>query len=342
MTTLSQSNDIYIIAEIANTHEGDPEKLLQLFELAASTGADAVKIQIFNSQCLLSKFHSKYSLLQSVEIETVHWQTILPTIGKTKNVDLIIETFDLPSFLLAEQFGVADCYKIPTSDICNEALLTAAAKTGKKILLGVGGATFDEIVNAVEIFNHAQNDNIVLMHGFQNFPTKAEDVQLSRIAYLKANFKTIIGYADHVDAEFTEMARLLPAMAVAAGAQVIEKHITDDRSKKGVDYQSSLNPDEFCDFVKLMKLLPEMMGNDGKWSLTSAETEYRQLMKKQAVAATDIVVHTILDEQLLNYKRTDQAGLSPADIKPHIGKQFKRSLKADEPIVLEDLETKQE
>ena len=57
-------------------------------------------------------------------------------------------------------------------------------------------------------------------------------------------------------------------------------------------------------------------------------------MKKQAVAATDIVVHTILDEQLLNYKRTDQAGLSPADIKPHIGKQFKRSLKADEPIVL--------
>lgn len=327
----------YIIAEIASAHDGKPDFALRLFQLAAATGADAVKFQIFDRQSLISRFHEKYEAFGIIALPPQKWLDVLAECGRS-NVDVVVEVYDVPSLAVAEKSGVVKAYKIPTSDIGNTELLTLAARTGKQVMLAVGGATSKEIASAVDTLRPLTSPgNLVLMHGFQSFPTLIEDTNLERLRWLSRTYDLPVGYADHVDAEDREMARVIPAMAMAAGATVIEKHITDNRSRKGRDYYSSLSPDEFTDFVAFIRKAEIACGLADP-ALTQAEVTYRYLMKKQAVAAVDLTAGASLAATLIAYKRTGKDGISPADMQPLHGRKLKRAIKADEAITKEDFE----
>lgn len=324
----------YIIAEIASAHEGERDVARELFRKAAATGADAVKFQMFDRDTLLSQFHHKFNAFGIIQITPDHWTEILTEAGRS-DVDVHVEVFDETSLAVAEASGAVDGYKIPTSDIGNLDHLIRVAKTGKQVYLAVGGASMDEVQTAIKVLMPVCALAPVLMLGFQSFPTKIEDTNLARITALRQRFGLPVGYADHIDAGETELARILPAMAMGAGAWVIEKHITEDRSRQGRDYYSSLNPDEFVSFVKLMHSLAPAMGM-AQLELNQAEIEYRRLMKRQAVAACEIRAGEALDAAGVAYKRTGIDGLSPKDIGELSGMIFKRDKAVDEPIILED------
>lgn len=326
----------YVIAEIASAHEGDISLALEIFNHAASTGTNAVKFQIFNTDSLLSKYNDKYDLFKSIELEPSVWLELLSECS-SKNVDLIAEVYDFPSLELTERTGAIGSYKIPTSDIGNLPLIEEATKSNKPLILAVGGATYNEIEDALNIAEKHTTQPICLMHGFQSFPTRIEDSEISRIRYLKKAFGHAIGYADHVDASQHEFSRMLPIMALSAGAEVIEKHITNDRDRKGLDYYSSLNPDEFKSLVCLIRDMFPAVGKEENWELSAAEKEYRHLMKKQAVAAIDIPMHTKLTSQLFNYKRINGEGLTKDDIDSMEGSIIKKDINVDKPIMLGDI-----
>lgn len=325
---------VYIIAEIASSHEGDPSNAASLIKLAADSNADAVKLQLFRRESLLSRVHHKYDSFGEIQIEPNDWIDLLG-LAASLGVDVIVEAYDEFSLNIAEQSKSVTAYKIPTSDISNMPFLWQVAKKAKPIFLGIGGATPREVDEAVKYLLGRDVSELVLLHGFQNFPTKLEDSNLVWITQLRQKYNLSVGFADHIDANQYEMARILPSMAIGAGATVIEKHITFDREKKGRDHYSALNPNEFKSFVHLMKTVYESMGkvND---ELTAAELEYRYLMKRQAVASKKIKPGDLLEPDMVEYKRAGITGLTQREISNYYGYPIKHGKQPDEPLIKED------
>jgi N,N'-diacetyllegionaminate synthase len=326
-------NSIYIIAEIASAHEGDPEFAHRLLAAAAQTGADAVKFQIFCRDELMSKRHPKFESFGEIEIPPDAWKELLSS-AHNMEIGVVAEVFDERSLDLAVASNCVDSYKIPTSDINNRELIQSVCRTGKRLCIGVGGATEDEIDRAVELLR-ADSADFVLMHGFQSYPTLLGDTNLARIRALWNRYGMDVGYADHVDAEDSEMSNLVPLLAISAGAVVIEKHITDDRSRKGRDYFSALTPDEFTRFVEHIRCIECVMGTPAP-ELSPAELRYREDMKRYAVAAKNIDEGDVLNEASVAYKRIGDAGMTQTELKTIIGRSLMSSKSVDDPLMSGD------
>ena len=322
----------YIIAEIASAHEGRPDLAIDIAKYAVDAGCDAVKFQIFNRNQLLTKNNPQFNEFGEIEIKSDKWKDIINEVSN-KKIDIIIEPYDVESLKIAAQTELIKSYKLPTACIGDTELMEKMKETKKSVYIGVGGAKWNEIKRAVSVFKKSK---VTLLCGFQNFPTKLEDSKLFQILKLKTAFGCAVGYADHVDAEDKKMAQLMPALAFVAGATVIEKHITDDRSRKGRDYYSALNPDEFKSFVCLMRHLPDIIGVENEWCLSEAELQYRKFTKRYAVAARDIAIGKELDLKDIVFKRTNDEGLSAQDISEYAGREIVRSKKTDDPLTRED------
>ncbi len=323
----------YIIAEIASSHDGDPSLAGDILDHCIETGANAVKFQIFRRDHLMSPHHPGFDNFGEIEIAWPDWHPLLRRAAESP-LDLIVEAFDEQSLQLVETLGCVSAYKLPTSDIANPPFMAAVIATAKPFMIGVGGATNAEIEAAVEQVHRAKRQ-AVLLHGFQSYPTQLPDTNLARLKYL-SGFGLPVGYADHIDAEDRDLARLVPAMALGAGATVIEKHITDDRSRKGRDHYSALNPDEFKSFVSLIRQLFVAIGNESP-DLTEPELRYRHNMKRQAVAGRSIEAGTRIDYDHVDFKRTDEAGIGYRDFANVVGQRLKSDKQSNDPIRVEDL-----
>ena len=322
----------YIIAEVASAHEGRPELALKIAKYAVKSGADAIKFQVFNRDQLLTRTNPYFDEFGEIEISSKKWIYLLEQIS-IENIDIIVEPYDLESLQLAVQSGYVQGYKIPSANLGDSDLLKAALNTRKPLYLGVGGAEWGEIEQVISLLKGV---DYTLICGFQSFPTKLRDSNLFQIPQIKDFFGCSVGYADHVDAENHEMARIVPALAVSMGAKVIEKHITDDRSRKGKDHYSALNPEEFKSFVTLIGNLPNIIGEETEWSLSEAEMNYRKFAKRQAVAGREIAAGTKLGLIDIAFKRTNEEGLSHQCITKYFGRKFARSKKNDDPLTPED------
>ena len=180
--------------------------------------------------------------------------------------------------------------------------------------------------------------DVVLLHGFQNFPTKLEDSLLGKIPSLIKRYNCRVGFADHIDANDQELSRMLPSMAVAAGAQVLEKHLTLDRDKKSFDYYSALNPGEFRRFVEHIHRVGTAVGTDDLGIMSEAEVSYRNDMKKFAVMTEDVPSGSILDLSKVAFKRTTEPGLTHSDLNRIANRQFRRAVQKNRILSFDDFE----
>lgn len=325
--------DVFVIAEVASSHESDTRIAIRLLRAAAESGADAVKFQVFSARKLLVPKHPKFPSFTEIEMPPSEWQRIHKECLSV-GIPFIAEIFDEESLNLMEELGVS-AYKIHSTDIANPLLLEKVASTGKPLILSSGGSTFEEIEYAIGVCESKSNHNIVLMHGFQAFPTRLEDTYLSDIPRLESKFGYPVGYADHCDAE-TKHAFILPLVAIGMGASVIEKHITPDRSLKGRDYYSALNPDEFKYMVSLIKDVKGALGVE-RSGLTGAEEVYRKQMKKSIVAASRIKRDEEITLRHMAFKRTPELGVQPREYVNFVGKKAKDDIVENSLIREDDL-----
>ena len=241
-----------IIAEIANAHQGIPENALKLALASHKAGADAVKFQVYFADEMLSYEHPRFNHFKKQGFSLNVWKKLIKK-TKSKGIKVYCDVFGKKAFQVAKSNNV-DGYKIHSSDLNNLPLLNELKKTEKKVFLSTGGSTLEEINYAVQIFKKSKKIPI-LLHGFQSYPTKIENTDLGRLEFLRRIFKNNCeyGYQDHISAD-DSFNYLSPLIAVGLGASYIEKHVTLDRSKKGIDYYSSLEPHEFLKFKNLIKL----------------------------------------------------------------------------------------
>lgn len=318
---------VYVIAEMACAHHGSPEKARALITAAVESGADAIQLQLFSREYLMSPSHPAYGLLGKLQFSEQEWKDIYD-FARRHDIEVFACTYDIPSAALAISLGV-DGIKINSADLSNYELLGVVVESGIPFTLGTGASTVEEIASSLDFVKQKGGADcpVILMHGLQTFPTSINDANIHRVTLLRTLFRMPVGYQDHTDAD-TSLAKVIDLLAIGAGACMVEKHITLDRSLKETDYQAALEPGEFARYVQLVHDAATAMGRPTVGPLTEADFNYRKFQKKQIVAQRDILAGTALSKDDVVFLRTGSLdGFAPDQLSLLLGKPLKHKVK---------------
>lgn len=256
------NNRTYVIAEIGINHRGSIEIAKQLIDSAVRAEVDAVKFQTYITEKRAPKGNDEiFKILKDLELPFEAFKE-LKDYTSQYNVDFFSTPFDEESVEYLESIGM-DLYKIASFDVVNHKLLREVAKTGKPVILSVGMSNLDEIKEAYEILKEGTK-NIAILHCISSYPTKEEDAKLSNIYRLQEEFDCVIGQSDHTNDI------IVPLYAVAAGAQVIEKHFKIDEDFECIDAPVSITEEQMAKMVKEIRRIEKIFG-DVEFGIREAE-----------------------------------------------------------------------
>ena len=332
--TIGEGQPCFVLAEVASAHGGEADRALRMLESAFKMGADGIKFQLFRSSLLVVRRHPGRKDFDQIELSEKEWRKVLRE-AKASGLTVLVEPFDLPSLRLAQDES-ADGYKVHSTDMENPEFIRAVSAAGKPVMFATGGVPEDAVREALELAGAVP---VGLLHGFQTFPTPIEEIRFRELASWKERYRVPIGFLDHTDGG-SAFALVAPALAVSYGADLVEKHFTLDRSEKGFDYQSSLNPEDFYRMVELLRQAERAQG-DGPAAASDGAKRYHRLMARSIVAGQLIPRGEVLTGEMLAFKRTDvrfEPGYPPREAHRVIGRRATRPIQADETIREEMLE----
>lgn len=324
-----------IIAEAAQGYAGDNlPKALSLVDCAAAAGADAVKFQLVYADELCTEDYVHFALFRSLEMADGDWRAVASR-ASSLGIRLYFDVFGSRSLALADSLDVFGL-KLHSTDLFNLSLIRQVAQAStRRVILSAGGAFDEEVDEAVALLDGKE---LVVMHGFQGYPTETADNQIARIATMKARYAThAIGFADHV-VEGRPERFWLSAVAIGAGATVLEKHITRSLVLRDEDHESALNPDDFAIYCANMRQAFAAMGAASAAAMSGSERAYRDKMKKQVVAARTLEAGVVADEGSLALKRTSATAGVLRDIRAVAGRRLRRRVERDAAVRVEDVE----
>jgi N,N'-diacetyllegionaminate synthase len=231
----------YVIAEIGLNHGGDVGLAKSLIKSAARAGADSVKFQTYVTEKRAPKGNNAVrDLLQSLELPFEAFAELKAT-AEEAGVDFFSTSFDTESVNYLESISCA-MYKVASFDVVNRELLRAVAATGKPVIMSVGMADEAEIDAGYRILKTG-TDKIALLHCVSSYPLRDQDANLAAIYALQDRYDCVIGYSDHTPGIE------VPLLAVAAGAQVIEKHYRLTDTMECVDAAVSISEAQMREMV---------------------------------------------------------------------------------------------
>lgn len=323
----------FIICELSQTHEGSLPLAKMLVKAASEAKADAVKVQVFSADELAVPTYKHYQLFKQLEWPEKSWRELID-FSHQCGIKIFADVFGTDSLVMLSQNNI-DGLKIHGTDMRNTRLLKCVADIDLPILLSIGGGTIEEAKAAIAIVNsQGRKRPIVLMHGFQSYPTLVEHTNLNKMRYFKDQLGLSVGFADHIDGDHTLNFGLCAA-AIGMGAVVIEKHITISRILKMEDYESALSPDTFMKFVSNVRELDNAMGRYAD-ELIKVEEDYRKSTRKHVVAAKSIKMGQIIREEDITLRRAD-SNESPTDLIDVVGEKAKKDFEQNDIISLQSL-----
>jgi sialic acid synthase SpsE len=133
-------------------------------------------------------------------------------------------------------------------------LIKRIAKTKKPVIISTGMANLKEIDLAYKTAKKNGAKEIILLYCVSNYPSNISDYNFNNMRVLKERYNCRVGFSDH------STDNKIVATAVAAGAEVIEKHIALEGQKKGFDLAFSLKGREIKDYAQVIKETSLMMG----------------------------------------------------------------------------------
>lgn len=291
-----------MIAEIAGGHMGSPDQCLELVLAAIRCRADAVKFQFYKADELCNPDHADYALFKKLEFGMDTWRKIFARLREA-GVAIFADIFGPDSFEEARTLGT-DAFKLHAADLDNACLVEAVAKSGKPVLLGIGGHKRVEIYRTVKrIRSFSPDSPVVFLPGHQLFPTPPSEHSLDEIRWFSQTYKdmgVIVGCADHIDGG-DPLAVAFPLAAIGAGAVVIEKHLTLDRSRRWEDYESAVEPEDFARLVSLVRGLEAVSRKFPVW--TEGRQRYREKAAKTYFSAGALEAGAPLECEKLKFVR---------------------------------------
>ena len=304
----------FITFELGPTHNG-VASAKRLIKHAADAGADAVKVQIMDPDRLVADRTQpfSYGVLKNRttgEIETVEeplydilkrrfltaseWHEVkaysdslgmafFSTVGFDEDVELL------------EELG-CHSIKIASADVNHFPLIRRAAKTGMCIQLDTGMATLGEVEAAVDVIRQEGNEDIIIHQCPSGYPARLESINLNTIPTLKQMFPYPIAFSDHTPGYEMDIA------ALALGASLVEKTITEDRMTRSVEHVMSIEPDEMKSFVNTIREVEIAMGGKRRY-LHPDEREKRNAVRRSVFVRTDAKAGQTLSECDVEFRR---------------------------------------
>lgn len=295
-----------IIAETAFNHEGDKNYLLQLIDEISNTGISHIKFQVLiDCDEFVSELSAAYKISKTWCFSEAEWEEIFARV-EHHGLRLFLMPLDTKAVTLCERSTV-DFVEIHSVSF-NDFVLRERVKQkigNRKLVFGLGGRTLEEIELLKKDYAEKQ---LVLMHGFQAFPSKLDDVKLARLKYLMESFPgSSLGYADH-SAPDTNDAVYSSIYAYHLGARIFEKHVTLETER--TDSQSAFTAEQLSRYVNEMNRFESIVNEDkaNAFSFTDNEKNYRN-RQKQVVAIKEIKQGECFDESNLALKMHTEQGL---------------------------------
>lgn len=299
---------VFIIAEAGVNHDGDCGKARRLVEAAREAGADAVKFQAFSADrlaapdaeaCAYQQSHagaiSQQEMLRNLELSEGVFDE-LRRVAEESGLEFLATPFGVAEVEMLARLG-APAIKLASSDIVNVPLLRAAIRTGLPLILSTGAAELYEVDAAIARLSRAHAVmRFALLHCVSRYPTEIGGANLRAISTLVSRYGRPTGFSDHTSDVATG------ALAVAAGAVILEKHLTLDRDAAGPDHFFSLTPRDFAQYVAQARQAAAALG-DGCIGCTEGQREVRRLARGSLIARTDIRRGEVLTEDMLDVQR---------------------------------------
>jgi sialic acid synthase SpsE len=243
---------VFVIAEVGINHNGDIGLAEQLIREAKVAGADAVKLQTYVTEKRVPSDSPVFDILKQCEL-SFDQQRELFQLGADLGVMVFSTPFDEESVAFLNEIG-APCMKVASFDVVNTKLLGHIAATGKPVIISRGMADSNELDLALQTLDSTGSPYVVL-HCISAYPIHAlSDLHLSTVPALKERYACPVGFSDHWVGPDAAV------MAVAAGAQAIEKHFTLDTTMDGPDHVMSADPRTLRTMIEEIRRVEEAMG----------------------------------------------------------------------------------
>lgn len=347
------ANQTYIIGEIGQNHNGDVEIAKKLIDVIAEPVVDhlfgqelrsmnAVKmtrrdlneelsasemLRPYNNPNSFGKTYGEHRAFLELNDEQ-HFEVYRH--AKSKGLE-VVETLCAKGCLSMLRLFEPDRLKVASRDLTNLPLLAAMAETKIPMILSTGMTGKKELDDALEVITRYHSE-ISILHCLSQYPSEYQNINLLTIPYLKKHYPQFtIGYSDH------SIGILMPAVAVAMGAEIIEKHITLDRNMKGTDHRGSLEPDGIWRMVRDIRNTEYAIGESGIFA-SDKVAETRRKLERSIATLRSIQSGEIIEEKDLHLLSPGD-GIKWADRDQIIGKRAVKGIPENEIIYPNMLES---
>lgn len=337
----------FITFEAGPTHSG-LESAKRLVKLAADSGADAVKFQIFKPENLVADRSLTFTYQILADKKTGAVEDVTEPLydifvrrhlqnHEWRELKAYSDSLGLAFFAtIGDEEGLAlvesmKCHsiKVASADINHFPFLRRIARTDLCIQLDTGNASFGEIESAVDVIRSEGNSNIVIHNCPTGYPARLSSINLRMIPSLKTTFGCPAAYSDHTPGWEMDIA------AVAIGANLVEKTITEDRCTRSVEHIMSLEPPEMKDFIRAIREVEEAMGSTRR-ILSIDEKKKRLGIRRSVYLEKDVEAGQRLGDAVVSFKRPGY-GISPEVYETLIDLRFRTGLPVGHRLTIQDL-----
>lgn len=336
---IGNGHPCFILAEIAQAHDGSLGVAHSYIDAVADAGADGIKFQTHfadEESTLDEKFRvnfsyedaTRYAYWKRMEFTDDQLQGLFDH-ARERNLVFLSSAFSVKAVALLSNIGVP-AWKIASGEIENEILWSSILATNKPILLSSGMSSWNEIDAAVKVLS-ATGNPYAIFQCTSMYPTPLGSVGLNMIGELGSKYKVPVGLSDHSGS-------VIPAIsAMTLGASILEVHATFHKQIFGPDSIASLTIEELKYVVEARDAIQTMLSNPvDKDAMAKKLSSTKQLFSRSVALKKDAIAGTIIDAKMLTLKKPG-SGISPENMSDIIGKKLRQDCSAARLLTHDDL-----
>jgi N,N'-diacetyllegionaminate synthase len=337
---LGQSRNLcWVVAEVAQAHDGSFGMAHAFIDAIAHAGADAVKFQTHIAAAesttaepwrvkFSPKNETRYEYWKRMEFAEEQWHTLKRHAGE-RSLAFLSSPFSIEAVEILKRVGVA-AWKVASGELSNGPMLDRMLATGQPMILSSGMSTWDELDAAVAKVQATGHDLTVLQCS-SIYPTPPEKLGLNLLAQLRTRYGCKVGLSDHSGTVFAGLA------AAALGADMIEVHVTFSREAFGPDVSASLTLGELRELVDGVRFIRNSLAHPvDKDGMAGELAPLRRLFTKSIAALMDLPSGAALNESNIGLRKPG-TGLRADRLPGVYGRKLRRPLAAGTLITEDDL-----
>ncbi|QDO94177.1 N-acetylneuraminate synthase [Formosa sediminum] len=318
----------FIIAEIAQAHDGSLGMAHAYIDAVAKSGCDAIKFQTHIAEAessIYEPFRVQFSKQDTTRLE--YWKRMEFTLEQWKDIkrhcdavglEFMSSPFSNAAVDLLEEVGVKR-YKVGSGEVNNLVLLEKIAQTGKPVIVSSGMSSFEELDQTITFLKDKHVD-VSVLQCTTAYPTKPEEYGLNVISELKFRYNIPVGFSDHSSSIESCIA------AVALGAEILEFHVVFDKEMFGPDAKASLTIKETSQLVTAVNNIAIAIQNPIDKKDNSKFSELKGIFEKSLAINKNLEQGHIIRFEDLETKKPKSYGIDASLFQGVIGKQLNKDL----------------